>query len=653
MLERFFHHESCGQCTPCREGTGWLAPACSTASSTGGAKPSDVDLLLNISGNMMGTTICALSDAAAMPARAFVTKYRAEFEQHAALGRCPLRAPDGAPRRAPCPRLRSTAAKIEVPDGTTVIQAAERLGIEIPHYCWHPGLTIAGNCRMCLVDIEKIPKLQIACNTRVTEGMVVSHDEREDARRAEGGPRVPAREPPHRLPGLRPGGRVQAPGVLHGLRPAAEPHSRCRTRCGRRRRSRSGPLVMLDQERCILCSRCVRFCDEVTHTSELGFYSRGNHTELDVAPGKTLDNPYSGNVVDICPVGRAHQPRLPLPRPRLVPRAHASRSAARAPTAATSHVYHREDRIYRFQPRENQAVNQFWMCDAGRLSLSRPPGRGPARRSLLAHRRRLRDGAAARRAVRAAAGKLQDLAAAHGAGAIGILVSAQAPNEELFLLRRLATRLSARLAGISWSPPDAVPRRLPHQGRQEPQHAGSRAPGRRDRRRRRRAPARGRRGPAPGARPAPLRPDGVEGRGGARRRSSASRTSSCSTPIAARRSQFASVVLPIGTYAESDGTFTNHAGRVQRFCARRRAARRGACRAGRCWASSSARSRRRAARRERGGGVRRAGRRVRRRSGRSRWEGPATTGSPAASAPLTCRRRRSHNPRLASQAILR
>ena len=90
VLERFFHHESCGQCTPCREGTGWLHRVL-VGLEEGQASPRDVDLLLNIAGNMLGTTICALSDAAAMPARAFVTKYRAEFEQHAALGRCPLR----------------------------------------------------------------------------------------------------------------------------------------------------------------------------------------------------------------------------------------------------------------------------------------------------------------------------------------------------------------------------------------------------------------------------------------------------------------------------------------------------------------------------------------------------------------------------------
>jgi NADH-quinone oxidoreductase subunit F len=97
ILERFFHHESCGQCTPCREGTGWLHTVL-THLEEGRAEPREVDLLLNIANNMQGNTICALADAAAMPARAFVTKYRAEFEQHAALGRCPLRTGE-EPRR--------------------------------------------------------------------------------------------------------------------------------------------------------------------------------------------------------------------------------------------------------------------------------------------------------------------------------------------------------------------------------------------------------------------------------------------------------------------------------------------------------------------------------------------------------------------------
>jgi NADH-quinone oxidoreductase subunit F len=97
VIERFFHHESCGQCTPCREGTGWMHRVLERLEH-GGGRPGDVDLLLNVSNNVMGNTICALADAAAMPVRAFVTKYRDEYEQHAALGRCPLRPESAAPR---------------------------------------------------------------------------------------------------------------------------------------------------------------------------------------------------------------------------------------------------------------------------------------------------------------------------------------------------------------------------------------------------------------------------------------------------------------------------------------------------------------------------------------------------------------------------
>jgi NADH-quinone oxidoreductase subunit F len=96
-LQQFFHHESCGQCTPCREGTGWMHTVLERLEAGRGSL-ADVDLLLNVAGNMMGNTICALADAAAMPTRAFVTKYRAEFEEHVRLGRCPLRAQPGETR---------------------------------------------------------------------------------------------------------------------------------------------------------------------------------------------------------------------------------------------------------------------------------------------------------------------------------------------------------------------------------------------------------------------------------------------------------------------------------------------------------------------------------------------------------------------------
>ena len=210
------------------------------------------------------------------------------------------------------PTVEIDGRRVEVPDGETVIQAAERLGVEIPHYCWHPGLPIAGNCRMCLVDIEKSPKLQIACNTRVTDGMVVhtTSEKTHAAQRAV-------------LEFLLINHPIDCPVCDQAgeckLQEYYMDYDRQRSRVPlpqkvhKKKAKPIGPLVILDQERCILCSRCVRFVDEVTHTSELAFYQRGDHVDLDLAPGKVLDNKYSGNVVDICPVGALTSRDFPTP----------------------------------------------------------------------------------------------------------------------------------------------------------------------------------------------------------------------------------------------------------------------------------------------------------------------------------------------------
>jgi NADH-quinone oxidoreductase subunit G len=323
-----------------------------------------------------------------------------------------------------------------------------------------------------------------------------------------------------------------------------------------------GPLDILDQDRCVLCSRCVRFLDEVTHTSELGFYSRGNHTELDIAPGKVLDNPYSGNVVDVCPVGALTNRDFRF-RARVWYLERTDSVCGACANGCNISVYQRQNRIYRFQPRENQAVNKFWMCDAGRLSYHGLQGEG---RLIQAYWRTddAFEPAPLAPALRAAAGRLADVAKQHGAGAVGIIASAQAPNEELYLLRRLADRLQAQLAGISWSPPDAYADDFLIKGDKNPNTEGLRLQGI----------------PTYGAADALLRA-AEDGRlqalvlhrcdltawKGDAARAALERVPYLVVLDTDRREtvQFASVVLPLATYVESDGTFTNHAGRVQRF----------------------------------------------------------------------------------------
>jgi NADH-quinone oxidoreductase subunit G len=460
------------------------------------------------------------------------------------------------------PKLEIDGQRVEVEDGTTVIQAAERLGIEIPHYCWHPGLSIAGNCRMCLVDIEKQPKLQIACNTRATEGMVV-HTTSEKTRTAQ---RAVLEflliNHPIDCPVCDQAGECK-------LQEYYMDYDRQRSRVPlpakvRKKKAKPiGPLVILDQERCVLCSRCVRFLDEVTHTSELAFYQRGDHAELDLAPGTILDNKYSGNVVDICPVGALTSRDFRF-RARVWYLERSDSVCGACANGCNMEIYHREGRIFRFQPRENLAVNQYWMCDAGRLSYRDLQGEGRLVAPLVRGQNEFL-GTTWASALTTTAGRLRDIARAEGG--VAIVVSARASNEEIHLLRRLGAALGAPVAGIAWSPPDADHDDFLIKADKNPNTQGLRLQG--------------------------LAPDGavdevLAAAGAGRlhalvlhrtdltawRDAVAVRTALERVPCLVvldsdqrEAAEFADTVFPLATYAESEGTFTNHAGRVQRFSA--------------------------------------------------------------------------------------
>ncbi|MCI0534687.1 MAG: 2Fe-2S iron-sulfur cluster-binding protein, partial [Verrucomicrobiales bacterium] len=190
---------------------------------------------------------------------------------------------------------------VTVPEGTTVLQACEKARSPVPFYCYHPGLSIAGNCRICLVEIEGTPKLQISCYTRAAEGMKVNTTS--DAALA--GRRDVLEflliNHPLDCPVCDQAGEcwLQDYYMQHGLYDPKFNEQKVK----KTKAVPIGPTVMLDAERCILCSRCVRFTDEVTKTGEFGIFNRGDHAEVGLHPGKTLENNYAGNVVDICPVG--------------------------------------------------------------------------------------------------------------------------------------------------------------------------------------------------------------------------------------------------------------------------------------------------------------------------------------------------------------
>ncbi|HZN02751.1 MAG TPA: 2Fe-2S iron-sulfur cluster-binding protein, partial [Candidatus Polarisedimenticolia bacterium] len=259
---------------------------------------------------------------------------------------------------------------VVVKKGTTVLQAAERLGIVVPHYCYHPGLSVAGNCRMCFVEIEKMPKLQIGCATPATQGMVVRTANTRVKSARESIMEFLLINHPLDCPICDQAGecRLQEYAVAYG-----DGESRfTESKLALAKAVDIGPHVMLDQERCIQCSRCIRFCDEVTKTGELAFFSRGDHTVIGVAPGKPLDNAYSGNVVDICPVGA-----LTLKEFRFRTRVWYLKNTPSACVACARNCSvlvgtgtqreimttsgQQDERIKRLVPRYNPEVNGHWM----------------------------------------------------------------------------------------------------------------------------------------------------------------------------------------------------------------------------------------------------------------------------------------------------
>ena len=264
--------------------------------------------------------------------------------------------------------------EVEIGDGERLngIQAAARAGVEVPHYCWHPGLSVVASCRMCLVEIGRrdpqtgqitmAPKLAPACQTPATDGTVFVTNSRKviDARAmVEEGLLL---RHPIDCPICDKAGEclLQDYHFLHG-----RDQRRADLRPFTSRRRSLGDGVALFVDRCVMCSRCVRFCREVAGESELLISGRGAHAEIEVLPGFPLSNKLSGNVVDLCPVGAlADKDFLYRQRVWFMTR-HASVCPG-CSTGCSIHVDENQDRIYRLKPRYNLHVNQWWMCDEGR-----------------------------------------------------------------------------------------------------------------------------------------------------------------------------------------------------------------------------------------------------------------------------------------------
>lgn len=264
--------------------------------------------------------------------------------------------------------------EVEIAPGERLngIQAAERAGIDIPRYCWHPGLTVVASCRMCLVEtgtrnaetgaITMLPKLVPACQTPANDNTVfVTNSEKVEQSRAMVEEDLLI-DHPIDCPICDKAGEcyLQDYHFKYG-----QDQRRADVRPFTSRRREMGDTVTLFVDRCVMCTRCVRFTREISGTSELLVINRGNHEEIDVFPGYPLENKMSGNVVDLCPVGALGDKDFLYQQRVWFMKSHPGICTGCA-TGCSINVEENQDTVYRLKPRTNPHVNEWWMCDEGR-----------------------------------------------------------------------------------------------------------------------------------------------------------------------------------------------------------------------------------------------------------------------------------------------
>lgn len=346
--------------------------------------------------------------------------------------------PAPAPAVAPPPpdtvSLTIDGVAVTVPKGTNVLEAARKVGVDISAFCYHPGLSIAACCRQCLVSIEKNPKLQPSCQQTAGEGMVVKTTDPQSTLARKQMLEFTLVNHPIDCPICDKAGECTLQKLYFD-------HDNADSRIDTPKVEKPkvvdlGPHIVLDAERCILCTRCIRVCDEVAGTHQLEMIHRGDHQELSVAPGQRLDNPYSINTVDVCPVGALTSKDF-----RFTMRAwelEATPSVCQGcATGCNIEIHHKNARAWRLVPRLNPDVNGHWMCDEGRFTYH------DLREGRLAAP--VVDGLPASwdRALKIAGEKLA--AASKSSGGVAVVLSAQNANEENFALARLAAAWKAQL----------------------------------------------------------------------------------------------------------------------------------------------------------------------------------------------------------------
>ena len=292
---------------------------------------------------------------------------------------------DAPPPETPLVNVQVDGVWMQFPKGLNAVEVARRVGKFIPHYCYHPKLSIPGNCRMCLIEagspkmdaarkpimaadnhpeINWVGRPQIGCAMQMSEGMAIRTESPLIDECRKGVMEFLLINHPLDCPICDQAGecKLQEYSVQYGNEGSRFVEEKVK----KPKRVDIGARIVLDDERCIMCSRCIRFSNEMVHDDVLGFTQRGSHTTLAVHPGKRFDNNYSLNTVDICPVGALTSKDFRF-QMRVWFLKETKSICTNCATGCNTIVASREQTVYRLTPRENEAVNSQWMCDQGRL----------------------------------------------------------------------------------------------------------------------------------------------------------------------------------------------------------------------------------------------------------------------------------------------
>ena len=329
--------------------------------------------------------------------------------------------------------------KVEVLEGSMVMHAAEKAGTYIPHFCYHKKLSIAANCRMCLVDVEKAPKPMPACATPVTQGMIVRTKSDKAIKAQQSVMEFLLINHPLDCPICDQGGECQLQDLAVGYGGSSSRYAEEKRVVFHKD---VGPLISMEEmSRCIHCTRCVRFGQEVAGIMELGMIHRGEHSEITTVVGDTVDSELSGNMIDICPVGALTSKPF-----RYSARTwELSRRKSVSPhdsTGANLIVQVKNNQVMRVVPFENDAVNECWIADRDRFSYEALSSNERLTQPMLKQGGEWKS-VDWQTALEYVANGLKQVKAAHGARAIGALVSPHSTVEELFLAGALVRGLGS------------------------------------------------------------------------------------------------------------------------------------------------------------------------------------------------------------------